>query len=260
MAIIIILGFVIGSFLNVLIDRLPEGEQVISGRSHCDHCHRLLEWYELIPVLSFILQKGRSRCCRRKLSFQYPIIELLTAVGFGLIYQTLFPIADYRQFLALAAYLLMYAAVLVIFVADLKTQIIPDEMLILLLVGIALRTISVCGTDPVCFTKAANLTYIWSSLGAGLFFLVIFLLTRGRGLGFGDVKLAFLIGLFSGFPDVVFALYAGFLTGAVGGVILVIIGKKKMKSHIAFGPFLIMGVIISILFKYQFLYWWKGII
>lgn len=222
-----ILGLLVGSFANVLIDRLPNGENVFVGRSHCDYCKKQLRWFELIPVVSFLLQGGRCRRCHKKFSIQYPIIELVTASAFVF----LLPYS--------AAYYVLYIALLVIFVADLKYQIIPDSMII---VGIFCT-----------FWTGMNLI---PAIGSFVFFLVLWLITKKKGIGFGDVKLAFFMGLLLGFPGVVIAFYVAFLTGAVVGVILILGKKKHLKSAIAFGPFLVLGTVVVLVWQPQLISLW----
>lgn len=208
-----ILGLAVGSFLNVLIDRLPKGQNVLTGRSRCDYCSKTLRWYELIPLFSFFIQGGRCRRCHKKLSWQYPIVELATGIAF---FYGVHP--------------LLFSSLLVIFVADLKYQIIPDSMIVIGVIG-------VIGAIRENFFAAA---------GAAGFFLLLYVITRGRGMGLGDVKLAFLMGLILGFPKIVIACYLAFLTGAAVGVILILLGKKRWKSKIAFGPFLVIGTLIAL--------------
>lgn len=222
-----LLGLAVGSFLNVLIDRLPRGKNVITGRSVCDHCGRTLRWFELVPLLSFFLQGGRCRRCHAKLSWQYPIVELATAVAF-----------------AMGVSPLLFSSLLVIFVADLKYQIIPDSMIAVGVIGVILQ----------------NHPFWITAFGCALFFLLLHLVTRGKGMGFGDVKLGFLMGLLLGFPNVVVAGYAAFLTGAVVGVILILVGRKRLKSKIAFGPFLVVGTTIALLWGSQLIEWWRRLL
>ena len=218
-----VLGLCVGSFLNVLIDRLPKGESIWFGRSRCDFCKKPLRWCELIPIISYLLQAGRCRRCRKKLSLQYPIVELTTGLGFVLIQGQAF---DARQGLALS---ITFSALLVIFVADLKYMIIPDSMIVVGLLGVLLQ--------------GHPLQTLLPGAGAMLFFLLLFFVTHARGMGFGDVKLSFLLGLWLGFPQIIIALYLAFLTGAIVGVTLILARKKKLKSKIAFGPFLIVGAV-----------------
>lgn len=244
---IFIFGLALGSFLNVLIDRLPNGESIWWGRSHCDHCKKTLRWYELIPILSWIIQGGKCRRCRKSLSIQYPLIELITAVILVYIYlQTPNPP------IVLSSYLIVLS-LLVIFLADLKYQIIPDSMIIT----------GVVGTLLLIFTmnyELSTMNLLLSALSASAFFFLLWLITRGRGMGFGDVKLAFLMGLFLGFPKIIIALYAAFLTGALVGVILILAQNKSLKTKIAFGPFLIWGTLVAWFWGERIVAIWKGLI
>lgn len=240
-----VLGLCVGSFLNVLIDRLPKNQSVIYGRSHCDFCKKTLRWYELVPVLSFIVQRGRCRRCRKKLSLQYPIVELVTGIGFTLLY---FYFSD--SLIHVFAYSLIFSSLLVIFVADLKYQIIPDSMIIVGVIGVLLQ--------GQAFDASLGPALWLSAFGAAALFLLLYVFTRGRGMGLGDVKLAVLLGLLLGYPGIIISLYAAFLTGAGVGVILMVGKYKTWKSRVAFGPFLILGTVITIVWKAQILAWWKN--
>lgn len=238
-----LIGLFIGSFLNVLIDRLPRGETIL-GRSHCENCHRTLRWYDLLPLVSFAFTRGKCRYCHTRLSYQYPFMELFTGVSFVLV--LLFTLNNSVSFggnfmVIILFNLSVVSSLIVIFFADLKYKIIPDEVLIFLGVVTFLWLIF---TSPDLFFQ--NLL---TGLGAFLFFLFIFLLTRGRGMGFGDVKFAFLIGLLLGFPQAPIALYVAFLTGGLVGIILILWKKKGMKSEVPFGPFLVFGTVISFFFS-----------
>ena len=239
MLVAFLLGLSVGSFLNVLIDRLPRGESVIWGRSHCDHCNKKLRWYELIPVLSYIFQSGRCLRCRKRLSFQYPAVELATGLGFVFLFQAF----DY-SLIRLFAYLIIFCSLLVIFVADIKYRIIPDAMVIAGVIG---AIVGIPGIGE----------HVLAGMGASLFFYLLWLLGRGKTMGFGDVKLAFLLGLPLGFPYIVIALYGAFLTGAAAGVILILVRKKTLKSAIPFGPFLVGGALAALIWGDAILRWWK---
>ena len=205
------LGLSVGSFLNVVIDRIPHGKSIIRGRSHCDFCQHQLIWYDLIPLFSFILLKRRCRYCHKLLSFQYPLVELLT----GLLFVSTYFLPT------LLYYLIIISGLIAIFFTDLKYRIIPDQILIILIM------------TALFFEFFLDRLLIFNHLlsGFALFaiFLGLLLLTRGRGMGFGDVKLAFFMGLFLGFPKVMTAFYLAFLTGAVFSLILIVIGRKTMK-------------------------------
>lgn len=231
--IIFVLGLLIGSFLNVVIDRLPRGESIVWKPSHCDHCKKPLRWYELFPVVSFLFLRGRCLRCKKQLSVQYPIIEFVAASGFLFISLTT---SDINR---VAPLIIIYCIFLVLFVIDLKHQILPDELLIVLLV-VALY----CGVFLVPAERGIRLV---SGLAAGSGFFLLWLVTRGRGLGFGDVKLALILGFLLGYPSVIIALYIAFLTGALVGVILILSHRAKMRTKIAFGPFLIIGAMSAYL-------------
>ncbi|MBI2404704.1 prepilin peptidase [Candidatus Gottesmanbacteria bacterium] len=237
------LGMSVGSFLNVLIDRLPKGESVLVGRSHCDWCKKNLRWDELIPLFSWIIQAGRCRRCHKRLSIQYPLIELTSGILF---------IIGFQQ-TQIIPFLFVSCSLLVIFVADLKYQIIPDSMVV---VGVLGALIGFIGQ----IRPIGLLPYLASAAGAAGFFLLLWLVTRGRGMGFGDVKLAFFLGLLLGFPGIVIALYAAFLTGALVGVILILLRKKTIKGSVAFGPFLIIGAIVATLWTDQIRHFWVAVL
>jgi len=258
--IIFLFGLAVGSFLNVLIDRLPRDESVIKGRSYCEHCKKPLLWYDLIPLLSFLILKGKCRHCRSPISFYYPTVELVTGAMFVLVAlfifgnESEFSITNFQfsifnfqsklnfhlyQTPPLFYYLFIVSSLVVIFFADLKYGIIPDK--------IVYPAILVSFLYLISQYPNILISNIFSALGAFLFFLLLFLATRGRGMGFGDVKLVFLLGLFLGWPKVIVAFYIAFLTGAIIGCILILWRKKKFSGGtIAFGPFLVLGAIIAL--------------
>lgn len=241
--ILFIFGLFIGSFLNVLIDRLPQGKSIL-GRSKCDHCHKTLSWKDLIPLVSFIYLKGKCRYCRASLSYQYPLLEIFTGLMFALTYLLIFnfQISNFNFLIFNLIFSLVFvSSLIVIFFADLKYGIIPDETL----------AVIVLITVPYLFINHQSLilNHFISALGAFLFFLLIFTLTRGRGMGFGDVKLAGALGLLLGFPGVGLAIYIAFLTGGLTGIILILWKKKMLKSEVAFGPFLVIGAYLSFFFS-----------
>lgn len=233
-------GPAIGSFLNVLIDRLPRGENLINSRSKCEGCSRILKWYDLIPVFSYILLFGKCRYCKAKIPARILLVEVLTGVSFIFTYFYYFSYLAQTNFLNFILILILLSCFTVIFFCDLQFGIIPDEMLVVILISSLLSNVF---SNPSIIIN--NL--IVGLLSAG-FFLALFLATRGRGMGFGDVKFAFIIGLLLGFPKTVVVLYCAFLTGALVSLILILLGRKKFKGDtISFGPFLVFGVLIAVL-------------
>lgn len=236
--IIFLFGLAIGSFLNVVIDRTPTDESLFWGRSHCDFCHKTLRWYELIPLVSFLLQKGRCLRCRKQLSWQYPLVECATALCFVWFYLlTPFSGHSLTYALSLLSAGIVAAAFIVILVADIKYQLIPDTAVLGLLIA---------GLMRVLLIPENWMSHVASGLIGGSIFLFLWWVTRGRGMGFGDVKLAAVLGFLLGHPGTIIAFYIAFLTGALAGVILIIGGRARMKSKIAFGPFLIIGAAVAI--------------
>lgn len=241
---VFLIGLFAGSFLNVLVDRLPKGESVIGGRSHCDKCKRVLKWHDLIPLFSFIYLKGKCRYCHTSLSFYYPAVELVTGALFAGVF--LFMGGANINFIAIINiitfiyYLFIASSLIVIFFTDLKYGVIPDKILFpAILISFLYLLLNTYYIIP----------FILAGVGAFLFFLALFLITKGKGMGFGDVKFVFLMGLILGFPGIAVALYIAFLTGALIGCILIIWKKKKLAgAKIPFGPFLVFGTIISLFF------------
>ncbi len=259
---VFILGTAVGSFLNVVIFRLENGGKIVNDRSKCRHCRHILAWYDLIPILSFILLRGKCRYCKRPISIQYPLVEIATGVLFLLIFNlqssifSKFSIFN-LQFLASSFYLLFVGcSLIVIFVCDLKHYIIPDKV-VYPAIGIALiyRLAEILNFGHWRLVEIWNLgseslaTFLnpfIAAVGTGAFFLSIVLLTRGKGMGGGDVKLGFLIGLVLAWPLVLVALLFSFTLGSFVGIFLVLVGKKKMKSTIPFGPFMVAGTLITL--------------
>lgn len=232
------LGLCIGSFLNVVIYRLPEGRQVIFGRSFCPKCKRKILWYDNIPLLSFFILGRRCRYCKKPISWRYPLVEFLTGLLF---------IFGYLSHLSSLSFLFI-AGLIVIFFVDLDYQIIPDQIVFPLLVGTLVYYL-------IKNYKLSLITnYLPTGLGLGAFFYFLHKITKGKGMGLGDVKLAFLIGIFFGFPLAILALYLAFLTGAFVGVILILSRKVKFGQQIAFGPFLAFGTILTLFFQDKFLW------
>jgi prepilin signal peptidase PulO-like enzyme (type II secretory pathway) len=243
--IVFIAGIFLGSFLGALGWRLPKGKPVAWDRSRCEYCGHTLSWRELIPVVSFLWQGARCAHCRRQLSWLYPASELVTGVGFVLLFRAS---GGFSPLFVVES--IVFGAFVVLFVADTLYQILPDAPLLVALFGI----LGLFFLTP----PSAWQVHIASAAGAGAFFAFLHFFTRGAGMGFGDVKLAAVLGFLLGYPGIIIALYAAFLTGAIVGVILMVRRKLKLKSRIAFGPFLLLGAAIAILWSNEILTWWSG--
>lgn len=242
-----VFGLCCGSFVNMLVYRTAVQYKLIKSkilkinnknRSFCDYCGRQLRWYENIPVLSWLFLAGKTKCCRKKLPVSYPIVEIVTAVLF-LIYGLRFGIYEGNNIFWIIGLIII---VFLVFsgVFDLKYMILPDFSTIILII------IAFLG---VFFDEKNIIIYLLTALTASGFLLILNLITKGKGMGMGDVKLALFMGLFLGYPKVIVAFYVAFIIGAVMCVILILFKKVNKKSQIPFGPFLILGTFIS---------WWFG--
>lgn len=258
---VFVYGSVIGSFLNVVIDRLPEGKSIVFGHSSCDYCQKPLRWYELIPVLSFLLQKGRCRRCDGKLSVQYPAVELLTGLLTTIIVWRHFPtlLIDELTLSAIGmiiVQLIFVYSLIVVTIVDFKLGIIPDEIIIFLTGVFGITSItrilySIIAVESLTAVAGNIAISLLSGLIAGGVFFFIVLITKGKGMGGGDVKLAWIIGLFLSGVSTLLSLYIAFVTGAVVAIILLIIGRRRFGQTIPFGPFMALGAVTILLFGDQ---------
>lgn len=235
---VFILGLCFGSFLNVVVDRYPTKKPMLTGRSMCDDCQRVLHWYDLIPLFSFIQIRGKCRYCKAVLSYMYPGIELLTGMAFLFVYYFFSPSLTVASLALLLYGFFLVVVLLIVFFSDVKFGIIPDPV-----VAIA---VSVTMVYRIVFSPETVLLALLAAGGAGLFFFLLYFFTRGRGMGFGDVKYAVWMGLLLSFPGIILGLYLAFLTGALFSLILILWRKKRFfGSTIPFGPFLVLGTAIS---------------
>lgn len=242
-------GLLVGSFLNVVIYRLHSGESIIKKRSHCLMCSHVLVWYELVPVVSFLIQKGKCRACKASISWQYLLVELATGLLF-----VLMPTGDR---ITLGYLLFVSSFFIIIFVYDARHYIIPDKIIYPAIATVFLYRIF----EIFRFgSLQVLLSPLFSAVLACAFFAGIFFVSRGRWLGFGDVKLAFLMGLFLGWPKILVALFAGFILGGIIGIGLIATHKKTMKSQVPFGPFLVAGTFIAMFFGDGILEWYMALL
>ena len=237
---VFIIGLCIGSFANVLIDRWSN-DQSINGRSHCDYCKKLLSPLDLIPVFSYFYLRGKCRYCKGKLSLFYPFVELLTAVIFVLSW-TYLPGNIFEKIL----YLGISTCMVVIFFSDLKYQLISEKILL------AMTLFS------TIFLLKNPLDHVEAAAGLSLLIYLIYFFTKGKGIGFGDVELAFVMGWFLGVRMGFISLYLSFLIGGLFAIIFVVYSKlaktknkKIMKTKIAFGPFMISAIFLAMFFEKQ---------
>lgn len=245
---VFVFGLAIGSFLNAVIYRLEKAESALRGRSYCPRCKHTLAWHDLVPLVSFLLLQGRCRYCKQHISLQYPLVELAT----GLLFVALFYFGP-ENLIELSFTLAMGAMLVAVFVYDLKHFLIPD-ILVYFATGLTALWRIFEFLEFGIFVPLFQA--VLAGMGASLFFFIIYALSKGRAMGFGDVKLAFLLGLFLGWPSLLVALFFAFSLGAVSGLALIVFKKKGLKSEVPFAPFLIMGTAIAFFFGSKILDWY----
>ncbi len=254
---VFVFGLCIGSFLNCVVYRLEKKEK-LAGRSYCPQCKNTLSWRDLFPVFSFLCLWGKCKYCKTKISWQYPIVEVATGVMFLLIFNFSAQggLASGWNFLNLAFLFYVAAVLIVIFVYDFKYYIIPDKVLFpAIAITFAYRLFE--GLLISNFTLVG--TYLLAILIGSGFFLFIFLISKGRWMGFGDVKLAILMGLLLGFPNILVALFLAFFLGAVIGTIMMIFKEKNLRSELPFAPFLITGTFVALLWGARLVEWYVNL-
>ena len=225
---VFVFGLLIGSFLNVCIYRIPKRENITTTRSHCMVCGNVIGWYDLIPVLSFLLLGGKCRDCGAKLSIQYPIIELLNGILYCVVFATLG--LNVKSVLTMA----LISALIVIAVIDWRTYEIPFGLNVFIM---ALGFINLA-TD-----RANWLQYVIGAVSVSGFLLLLYLLTKGRGIGGGDIKLMAAAGLFLGWKSCLLAFVIGCVLGSV--IHLIRMRVSKQDHVLAFGPYLAAGIFIA---------------
>lgn len=239
--IVFLYGIVIGSFLNVCIYRIPKKENIVKIRSHCMACGYQLKWYDLIPLFSYIRLGGKCRKCKAKLSVQYPLIEAVN----GILYVAVFYVNGVSVESLL--YCLLTSALLALSIIDFRTYEIPF--------GINLFILAL-GLIRVCLNYGDWLEYGIGFLAVSAFLYLLYVISKGRAIGGGDIKLMAACGLFLGFKLIILA----FLLGCILGSVIHLIRMKVTKADhvLAMGPYLSMGVWIALLWGEKFLNWYMG--
>lgn len=286
------LGAVLGSFVKALSDRYLK-KVSFWGRSYCESCKKQLKWYDLFPVFSYLVLKGKCRFCRKKI----PLGNFITEIVLGLIIAFLFGKAFlsnpgiFNNFdlntalfcLTLFSQIVVIVILALVFLTDLRTGLIPDQFTY---PGVMISVIYLLASTGLAswifyqntlhhplgkyffppyssyfldVVKRYWISAAWSIGGAilaSLFFVLLILLTKGKGMGWGDVKYVLFLGLSLGYPKILLGLFLAFLLGAIGAVFLIILGKKHFGQTIPFGPFLSLGALIALFFGPQILNWY----
>lgn len=237
---VFVTGLLIGSFLNVVICRIPLKGSIVFPGSHCPQCQIRLRWYELIPVVSYVMQKGKCRRCGSSISVRYPIVEFFTACIFGLLYNYLG-----LNFQLITALYFTSVLIPIVFI-DLQHQIIPDELNL---------TGGILGLLTVAIGKIIVVDALLGAFTGGIIMLLIAIVSRG-GMGGGDIKMMAWMGLFLGWKMTLLALFLSFIIGGLGSLLLILFGIKKRKDFIPFGPFLAIGGFTAYVFGTEILAWY----
>lgn len=242
--IVILAGLAIGSFLNVIIFRIDDLKSVLNTRSHCQHCKKTLVWYDLLPLLSFVILRGKCRYCGKGISIQYPLVE----AGTGLLFLLLYYLFGLNW--SLPFYAVIFSLLTVVFVYDFRSELIPDEFvwagLLIALLG------------SWYFGGFGLVNMLLGSLICGMIPLFLVLISREKWMGAGDIKLGFLVGAIVGYPRALFLIFASFVLGSIVGLIYMGLGKKKLKDSLPFAPFLIMSALLALIWGQYFVDWYFG--
>jgi len=266
--IFLVLGLIVGSFLNVVVYRLNVAETLVMDRSKCPHCKTVIAWYDNIPVISFILLKFRCRNCKEKISFQYPLVEIFTGLVFVLVGQRYFNLNDTTTWATAIYYLGIASSLITIFVYDFLYMEIPGLVL----------------WPAIGWAVAFNLFFDWGRLEDGIggqggigvlessvysgtlgaaaafaFFFLMVAISKEKWMGMGDAYLVILLGFILGWPEILLGLMLAFSIGAIVGIALIFFKKKNMNSQIPFAPFLVLGTIITMFWYGQILDWYMNL-
>ena len=243
---IFILGLIVGSFCNVCIYRIPKNESIIYPTSHCPKCRTTIKPVDNIPLLSYILLKGRCRNCGSKISIQYPVVELLT----GIIYLIIYLI--YGLSIQSLIYIILSSALIIIAFIDLNEQIVPD---VISLPGIGVGLILSFFVPYLSFINSA----LGVVVGGGIILIIALvgsMIFKKEAMGGGDVKLAAMIGAFLGWRYTIISLFLGFFLGALAGIFLVLSKIKSKEDMVPFGPFIALGSLITLLWGEKIIAWY----
>lgn len=242
---IALLSLILGSFLNVCIYRIPRGESIVYPPSHCPNCKTRIKPYDLIPVLSFIILKGRCRACHEKIPLRYPIVEILSL---------LCAISAYSKFgFSIRTWIAYFIGFILIYISfvDVDTLEISNLSIFILFVLSSLLYFLDKGFSLI------NIKYlILGGIYSSSLVLVIYLFSRGRAMGFGDVLLLFAGGVGFDFGKAVVVNFLSFVTGALYSVLLLLLRRNTLKAQVPFAPFIAMSIYITLLFGDEIARWY----
>ena len=234
---VFIIGLLVGSFFNVVISRLDREGGILMGRSHCPKCKSQLAWHDLIPLLSYLLLRGRCRNCKESISPIYPVVELTTAIILVLFYLKIGLPLDIGS----SYYLIILSFFILIIFFDYLYYVIPDKLVLPLIVYSLIYS--------YLFRRPELFNLLTSGLALGGFFAILYVVSHGKWIGLGDAKLSLLIGLVLGYPLGALAVVFSIWIAALVGMVLIIMRRASLKSELPFGSFLSIISIIFIIFQ-----------
>lgn len=254
---VFIIGLILGSFFNVIIFRLPERKSIVTPRSSCGSCGTTLEALDLIPVFSYVFLKGKCRYCKSRISFRYPLVEFITGVLYVVLY------IKFGMSIEFIITVYLMSILLIVFFIDLDHMIIPNELVLAGLIGgIPLFILRFWFADQLIDGAPWYSPLLGMAVTSGFLLLIALIgaaIYGGDAFGMGDVKIFLPIGLNLGLKLSVMSLIFSVFIGGVTGLVLMITGLKERKSQIPFGPFIVTGTFLSILFGQDILAWYIGI-
>lgn len=257
---IFVFGAIIGSFLNVVILRLPR-EKKLSGRSQCPNCHYTLGFFDLVPVFSYLFLGAKCRSCAEPISSRYAAIEIITGLLFSLVFITLIPVSLF-EWVSFIRVLIITAALLCIFIIDLEHFLILDKILIY--IGLIVFSINIFldirSLTPIISLSSLTLGGLVSgSIVSGIFYS-LWKISNGKWIGFGDVKLMLFLGIALGFSGLWIGLFSASIISGIVAIYLLAFKGKTMQSKVPFGTFLSLGAFISLLYGHSLLNWYLHLV
>lgn len=251
MIFLFLLGIIVGSFINVLVYRTHEKKSIIKGRSICPDCKKQLKGRDLIPIFSYVALKGKCRYCKKPISAQYPLVEIATGTIFVSFFYFFNP-HEITQWLSLSLWIFVSIFLIAAFIYDTKWQILPDKFLIPAII-ISLIYILILS---IFFDQYHFLYNLLGAFVFALFFLALWFISKGKWIGDGDIRLAFLMGVLLSPMNLILAIFFGSSIASLVSLFLILVKKKKATQKIAFGPYLIIGLYISLFFAQQIINWY----
>lgn len=243
---ILLFGLIIGSFLNVCINRIPKGESVVLPNSYCHICNTELKWYDNIPIISYLILLGRCKYCNSRISPQYPIVEILNSFIYIILYYKFQFSLEFLFFSAISSVLIIISFI------DLNYMIIPDILIIVIFIILILYKIS----NYFIYNLSPNLlNSLTGSIIGGLLFFFIMIVSKG-GMGGGDITLISVLGLILGFKLILLNIIVSFILGAFVSIFLLFFKIKTRKDPIPFGPFIISSFFIVLFYGKNILNWY----